>query len=1093
MSTPRRPMSAPLAPLFFAALSALSLPLAGCGARGAEALDPPLADTLKQRITKARNAIEETRRAIARAQGTPYLAELKVRLGELLSDEARAHFQVARAREGVSDRPLHAPQVKTLKRKSIEAYLIALRDHPDSPLKARALFNMGQEHRELGEYDEMRAAFERLAQEAPDDPLTSEALLVLGGDAFDRGKLDEAAALLERVVQGPPHRVKGSAYYKLAWVRVNQDRCDAAIEGFEAAARVTQGWLDGPGREEALAGRYAELDVRRLALTDMAFCYGKERSEEGAVAHLRALSYDRPTFVAALERLSRRYAVLERMKGLRDTSRALLDVAPGGDRRLEDAQGLHTALKQLKDYSEVGADVERLCASLRRAATRPGLDAAARAQLVSEHERYARDLSVSALAALPAPPRAAVKGSGPQPPPSPALLEVARAHEAYLNTFKPGGFEGEGRLDLLSNLVEVYARLGMDFEAGRRAFERSLEVSDATERRDDAYEAVTRFQAALEGGDRGAADRVIARAALRRAAAELLRGQLSPEQLPRVRFAIAQSLYSEGLLEEATELLTAVAISHPGTEQGDTAALLALDAYQQSGDMLGLAAAGERLARLGVSDALRARLNAIVVAARQQQLDDLALEAAGLDGGDPTEELLGFAQSNANTPLGERALLNAFVAARGAADLPGMRRVADLIAAQYPQSEQLVGVWSSLARASAAQLDLDGALAAFDRAAERAPAQALPLRAASAELRAKSGDVEGALSALRPLLTPEVASTAEGRAALGLYATLVTQARPKEAAWSELSPFKEGAPPELSVALAYLQVLRGQRDEAEGLAQVAVSVDALPLELKAMGLYAFAEVYGENLREFKPASDVDELAEWVSLLELAEQSYLKVARLGDPLWGAAALSRLATLSRDAGALMSAFAAPPALVEPLKARGEALKRQSEQALKTCEELAWRRGLFTPPVRECLKGAPMMSAEVGREALAPRGSRAGGEVGAEERALVARNPQDFKAVTRLGAALLAANDPHLARLALAQGLQGGGPDLANLYGIACARVGDWSGALEGFGKAALGGLEAGVVNAQKALRQLGLTAAADRAPLEWPVSVKGGELW
>jgi len=231
----------------------------------------------------------------------------------------------------------------------------------------------------------------------------------------------------------------------------------------------------------------------------------------------------------------------------------------------------------------------------------------------------------------------------------------------------------------------------------------------------------------------------------------------------------------------------------------------------------------------------------------------------------------------------------------------------------------------------------------------------------------------------------------------------------------------------------------------------------------------------------------------VSLLELAEQSYLKVARLGDPRWGAAALSRLAALSRDAGALMASFAAPPALAAPLKARAEALGRQAAQALKTCEELAWRRGLFTPPVRECLKGAPMASAELAREPLAPRAGRAGAEVGAADRALVARNPQDFKAVARLGAALLAANDPHLARLALAQGLQGGGPELANLYGVSCARVGDWSGALEGFGKAALGGLEAGVVNAQKALRQLGLSAAAERAPKEWPVSIQGGELW
>ena len=66
----------------------------------------------------------------------------------------------------------------------------------------------------------------------------------------------------------------------------------------------------------------------------------------------------------------------------------------------------------------------------------------------------------------------------------------------------------------------------------------------------------------------------------------------------------------------------------------------------------------------------------------------------------------------------------------------------------------------------------------------------------------------------------------------------------------------------------------------------------------------------------------------------------------------------------------------------------------------------------------------------------------QVGIAEPAALARNPNDIRCM-RLGEALLAANDPHLARLALAQRFkaEARGP---NLYGVACARAGDYEAA-------------------------------------------------
>ena len=125
---------------------------------------------------------------------------------------------------------------------------------------------------------------------------------------------------------------------------------------------------------------------------------------------------------------------------------------------------------------------------------------------------------------------------------------------------------------------------------------------------------------------------------------------------------------------------------------------------------------------------------------------------------------------------------------------------------------------------------------------------------------------------------------------------------------------------------------------------------------------------------------------------------------------------------------------------------------------------------------------------------RQSRADAKVGIAERAALARNPNDIQAAVRLGEALLAANDPHLARLALAQAIQGGGAEVQNLYGVACARAGDYEGAASGFGKAAIAGLSAGIENANKLLAtQLGVPNIKQLTGPVWVVTTSGGVKW
>src|SRR5690606_37863750 len=82
-----------------ALILAVTLGTSGCGGSKPIAEDAAYVQILRLKISKVRHAIDETRETIARSRAAPYLPELYLRLGELMSEEARYHYRVASERE----------------------------------------------------------------------------------------------------------------------------------------------------------------------------------------------------------------------------------------------------------------------------------------------------------------------------------------------------------------------------------------------------------------------------------------------------------------------------------------------------------------------------------------------------------------------------------------------------------------------------------------------------------------------------------------------------------------------------------------------------------------------------------------------------------------------------------------------------------------------------------------------------------------------------------------------------------------------------------------------------------------------------------
>lgn len=1049
----------------------LLLLVLSCAATTLPPRDGGEVEILRIRISKARHAITETREAITMSQGAPYLPELYARLAELLSEEARYHYRLAAARSpDARPEALHVPQVRLLKERAIGTYELILRRFPNASLRDRVLFSLAFEHRELGSHDEMVAALQRLVDEHPDSAYRAQGAILLGDHLADAGDADGAERAYTSVIDGEATPAAALAHYRLAWLHVNREDCGPALREFVAAIETSDA---APPLDEEIQSVLGEaVDVRRSSLMDMVYCYTQERPARGALADFRRWAGDRGSYVAVLSKLARRYALVDDARTTLLVLRELLRLAPADEERLDDARAVHTALRAAQRWDRIDEDVAAMLGTLDGYLQRVSVPGETRDRLREEFEVYARDLLTRAQDAVSEQRREDRRAE--------AARAVATGYERYLAHYP----RSEQGTDMRLNLAAMLAEAGEPLEAGLRLAEAAATL-EGDAQRDALYDAVGRFSEALEREDDEAryGDRSVAPAALRRAAAQLLRHELEPEQVRRVRFALAESYYDQGRYREAIDRLTALAYEFPGTDEATAAARLVLDSFHTLDDAFGLMHAGQRfLAEATPVPGLRAELEPLVAAAEQRMIDEVSLEQAGDDGGD-AGRLLELAREHRGTPLGERAAMNAFLAARATGDTEQMYTLGAEIADGYPSSEQLPGVLSTLGQTAVGRFEIERALQMLGRAADAGHERAGALRIAAGRLQESVGRHDEAIAAYERAMRDGGATAQEAAIAL---ASLLERRGDVEGLATHFAASWSSAPPEVAARAGLAMVARGDAASAEPVFQQVLATGATA-EALARAHLGMGAILQEALAQFGTLEGPEVVEEYLAIVDLAQSSFVESIRQGDPEVAALALGRLGGLAETAATTLRRVSSAgldaelrAAIERGLAQRADAYAHTATEARAQCAARAWETQIFTPAVRACLRG-DLPSAVLATTDL-PRGGRAGREAPevAELRARVAQNPEDVDALRALADGLLDAHDPHAARLVLQAVVERGArPDDFEKLGVASARVGDHAGSLRAFARAATGGSSSAKAQLAAALESLGLRDAAREA--------------
>jgi len=249
--------------------------------------------------------IQELFRLTEKMKNSPNRGELWLRLAELYVEKSD-YIKSRRQSEYEEKLQLYNQKKTSIKpevdlsesaafnKKAIQLYEYFVRDFRNHPKMDQALYFLGFNYIELGEFKKGASYYTRLATEYPRSPYVGEANFSIGEYYFDEEKWDQALDAYKKVIKNKNASTFGIALYKAAWCLHRKGKSNEGLKflevlirlGADSNKKINLAKLDGEARRD-LVVFYAESgDPER------AFGYfAKQLGEDRALGEVEKLAY----------------------------------------------------------------------------------------------------------------------------------------------------------------------------------------------------------------------------------------------------------------------------------------------------------------------------------------------------------------------------------------------------------------------------------------------------------------------------------------------------------------------------------------------------------------------------------------------------------------------------------------------------------------------------------------------------------------------------------------------------------------------------------------------------------------------------------
>lgn len=992
---------------------------------------------LHAQIDKVNRSIEVTKEIIKRSEKRDYLPDLLFRLAELHAEKSRYLFLIEAERQGGS-RMVVCPEAKLVKERAVRIYEGILADFPRWADNDKVLFFLAHEQRELGLYEEMTRTYQRLIDEYPKSSYRLEARLVLGDYCFDRSDLPRAESYYSQILAEPESFVHPMARYKLAWIRINQDRMKDALELLH---RIVLGAASEEDRARGGAAAPANrVDVRREALIDMVFAYTEVKEPETALAFFEPLTGSRAELALVLDKLGNRYFVQQKWAPAAQVYRRLAEIAFDPQRLVEYVQRIARTVEETGDLSSADRDLALLARAVRLHGGEWRYPREEQGAVARELEVLARD----EVTRLHEEARKAGNRSN--------LGVAADAYRIYLSTFPSSPQAGALRM----NMAEALSDAGRQLEAGQAFEQVAATLPAGAEREESQYAAIVAYAEALAASE-GLSPLALLRAqeGLKAVGASFIEEHPQSPKVPGVRFNIARLSYDQGQYREAAELLRSFVEAHPTLPEAPAAGHLALDALSRLEDLEGLVTLGKSFTeKPELPQGFRDEVRLIIEGKSQELAESVAVEAgtgpqAGAGAGE--EKLLAFAAQHGGNPIGEVALLNAFAVYREKGNLPLMDEAASRFLRDYPTSRKVQDVLREQARTYLQVGRLAQAAQLFEAYARRFPqdtaSQDLQHRAvriykALGEQRRvvelvrqleRRGDPSYATE-LRPLLVDSLLQLEDWPALEAEMAKLQLVPQTQKSAATRGRRGKRaaaasagGADHEVALTLGLAALRQGNATRGRELFRAAREGED---HVAAQALFHGMELDVEEMRRIRlgPGADAEKvMMDKLTVLDRMEGALYPLIDKAVGEWIIAGLLLVGQAYGDIAETLSAAPIPPTIPEAerpeyramLAEQVAALQEKAKSAFSTCAEKAHELNVFNRYLVGCLHEGKLPPPDrlPGRARLPEASIQQRGQL----EQVLAQSPKDTKALLALADLYLGAGDFRMARLLAARVLE------------------------------------------------------------------------
>ena len=237
--------------------------------------------------------------------------------------------------------------------KAIDLYqrLVSTKDYATQKDMDSALFRMALSLQHMGNMSSSRQVFHRLIRDFPKSEYIPNSYLAFADYFFDNGQMENASRFYEKVALFVDSPVYGYALYKLAWVHMNLQDYQRALEGFYRLA--TNSALNRP----------ADAALKREATKDLVIAYSHVGQPRKAYSFFQRV--DRQLAPDLLDRLGTLYLDQGKQRAAIDVRRLQLEVQPRHPQACQRQHDVVYATMSLGARDAQLAELERL-AQIRR-------------------------------------------------------------------------------------------------------------------------------------------------------------------------------------------------------------------------------------------------------------------------------------------------------------------------------------------------------------------------------------------------------------------------------------------------------------------------------------------------------------------------------------------------------------------------------------------------------------------------------------------------------------------------------------------------------------------------------------------------------